>query len=301
MTLQEKSFLVNYLSDRQKEWGFDSAVEERYPLLSENIVQVINEGYIIETNEEYLLTEKGKQMQKEFRAAEKSKRLAMQEKVLDLSMQKDYLGAYNARAAYERSCVIPHGIHCSLGSDGEEIVWTEEQSLPESVKNYIAYIQKIDFSDCNNSECFKNDLRAFLIGLDITGASMNSLLLPSDFEECHGEYLDCPALNKQLEEKNLFPNPPKLRIYYCTKLIVMNCISCHHMESWDGHFLLGVYDCTEPFNFSMAEFEHFSRLSIPEFPKTFRTYYKHKTQNSEKYKQWMGFVGERKLYMPKQK
>lgn len=296
MTEQEKGFLVNYLGNRRKEYGIHDAVKERYPMLLQDIQKVIVEGLLIETIDGYILTDAGNKLSGEFRQTEKLRKKECEKRIYALSMERDYLGAYNARAEYERNCIIPHGIHCSFGGDRTERPWPEAKELPFHVKNYIKVSQELDFSDCYNSEMFKSDLRAFYIGVSISGSSRTEL--PLDFEEIRGEFLKCPILDDQLNKVCLFENPPKLRIYFNTKVSVYNFMSTGLIEEWDGKFRLGVYDCSVVFNFSMAEFAAYLKLGISDFPKTFNTFYKHKTQNSEKYQKWMEQVGYRKLHMP---
>ena len=115
-----------------------------------------------------------------------------------------------------------------------------------------------------------------------------------------GEYLSCPSLDNQLEEKCCFKNPPKLKIYFSTKVRILSFTNTKLIDKWDGNFFLGKYDCTSNLHFSMAEFEYYSTLNIPGFPKTFRTYEKHKKENSLKYLSWMKSIGERKLTQPGQ-
>lgn len=296
VTTQEKGFLVNYLGDRKKEYGIHDAVKRRYPTLTQDIQQVILEGLVLETADGYTLTDAGNKLSKEFRQTEKLRKGKCEKEIYALSMERDYLGAYNARAAYERECVIPHGIHCSLGGNGMETPWPEAKELPFHVKNYIKVSRELDFSDCFNSEMFKSDLRAFYVGGSISGSSR--VELPLDFEEIRGEFLECPLLDDQLNQVCLFEKPPKLRIYFNTKVSVYNFISTGLIEKWDGRFRLGTYDCSTEFNFSMAEFVTYSKLEISNFPKTFNTFYKHKSSNSEKYQKWMEQVGNRKLRIP---
>jgi hypothetical protein len=304
MTWQEKSFLVNYLGDREKKWGIHDDVKGRFYPFDKNVKEIISEGYIIDTPEKYALTDSGKTVSKDFKKTERDRRNAAHRKIMSLAMERDYLGAYNARAEYERNSVIPHGISISFGSSltspGSSSFqnsiyehWKEEKEIPSHVLCYIRNSEAIDFSDCNNSEAFKSDLRAFYVGAQISGSS--DISLPDDFETYRGEYLNCPSLEKQLKEKCLFKKIPRLSIYYNTKVRVFNFISTGLIDSWDGNFQLGTYDCTDPYHFEMAEFEIYSELGITSFPKTFRTYFKHKKDNSEKYQAWMAEVGDRRL------
>lgn len=208
----------------------------------------------------------------------------MHQSAVSLAMVGNYLEAYNTRARYEKSSVIPHGVHVSLGGD-EDGAWAEKTSLPYNVQNYIKASYKLDFSDCRNSEAFKDAMRSLYVGMQITGAG--HLEPPEDFEQNIGEYLNCPALDQQLKEKCTFPNPPKFRIYFDTKVRIYNFTSTRMMDRWDGQFLLGMYDCTKPFHATMSQYDKMKAAGIAGFPKTFRTFEKHKKANDAKYKAWM--------------
>lgn len=281
---QKKMFLVNYLGDRSITWHIDEPVKERYPDIEQNIKDLQKAGLIKKEKGVYVLTESGQEMRKTFRAQERARREEMHKSAISLAMLGNYLEAYNKRARYERNSVIPHGIHISMGGD-DDGAWAEETSLPYNVKNYIKASYKLDFSDCRNSEAFKDAMRSLYVGMQITGAGR--LEPPKDFEESIGEYLDCPALDKQLEEKCTFPNPPKFRIYFDTKVRVYNFTNTGVMDHWDGQFLLGVFDCTKPIHASMSQYDKMKAAGIEGFPKTFQTFEKHKKANSEKYKAWI--------------
>ena len=201
MTWQEKSFLVNYLGDREKKWGLHDDVKDRFYPFDKNVKEIISEGYIIDTPEKYALTNSGKTVS--------NRRNAAHRKIMSLAMERDYLGAYNARAEYERNSVIPHGISISFGSSltspgsssSQNSIyeyWKEEKEIPSHVLCYIRNSEAIDFSDCNNSEAFKSDLRAFYVGTQISGSS--DISLPDDFEMYRGEYLNCPSLEKHFQK-----------------------------------------------------------------------------------------------------
>ena len=293
MTLQEERFLVNYLGNRKKGWGIHDAVKERFAPFNRSVAQLVSDGYIVDEPEQYRLTIPGKLISDEFKKSEKAREKAATNKIMLLSMERDYLGAYNERAKYELECIIPHGITTSPGGSGNLPQWKVEARMPSTVMSYVKCSKLLDFSDCNNSEVFKSELRAFYVGTEIAGSG--KIFLPNNFEELHGEFLDCPALEKQLKEKCLFKKIPKLRIYFNTKVSVLNSTSSGLVKSWDGNFILGSYDCTDLYHFDMAEFELYSEFGIPTFPKTFNTFFKHKRANSEKYQAWMKEVGNRKL------
>lgn len=295
MTLQEKFFLINYLGDRAISWVIDDPVKERYPNLNENIKSLLAEGYVSVCANKYQLTQAGETARAEFRAEERARRNKMHADVLAKAMAADFLGAYNARAAYERNSVIPHGIFVGIGGNSGA-VWPQADETPFNVKRSIENSYKLDFSDCKNSLTFKESLRNFYVGISITGS--NQIEIPEDFEAKQNEHLICPALDSQLRLKCVFLNPPKLRIYFNTKVTIFNLTSTGTLKEWDKQFYLGVYDCTNRLHFAMAEFEYYSTLQISGFPKTFQTYNKHKASNSAKYRSWMDCVGDRKLVMP---
>lgn len=280
---EKKMFLVNYLVDRSITWHIDDPVKERYPNIDKNIEDLQKDGLIKKEKGVFALTDSGLEMRKIFRSKEKARREQMHQNVLSYAMAGNYLEAYNERAKYEQDSIIPHGICAPLGRGADE-VWGESASLPYNVKNYIKASYKLDFSDCENSEQFKEALRRFYVGMEITGAELD----PADnFEEQIGETLICPALDAQLKEKCHFPRPPKLKIYFRTKVRVFNFINTKIIEKWDGNFDLGIYDCTSPLHASMAQYEMMKDAKIEKFPKTFQTFEKHKKANDSKYKDWM--------------
>lgn len=279
---QKKMFLVNYLGDRRFEWGIHDSVKEKYPDLEKNIKDLEKDGLIQICESEYRLTSRGLDMRKLFRSQERARHESMINDVMRFAEKEDFLAAYNARSNYEKNSVVPHGIFIGESADSH---WKTQSKVPESVGRYIENSHKLDFSDCNNSDSFKLALRNFYVGLSVSGS--NRIELPLDFEERLGEFLDCPALDKQLEEKCEFPNPPKLRIYFNTKVSVFNLTETKVIKSWDGNFFLGVFDCTDRFHAAMAQYEKVAMIGIDKFPKTFKTFYKHKLENSEKYQEWI--------------
>lgn len=284
---QKKMFLVNYLGERFVEWGIDDPVKERYPDIEQNIEDLQKAGLITIENSVYSLTDSGLEMRKIFRAQERSRRKEMHRDAVSFALSGDYVASYNSRVRYESESVIPHGINvdCSRGSNSSK--WKEAKEIPNNVKKCIENSYNLDFSDCENSEKFREALRRFYVGMEITGAS--DISIPDDFEERIGENLNCHALDVQLAEKCQFPNPPKLKIYFRTKVRVFNYISTKLIDRWDGEFDLGIYDCSDPFHASMAEYERLKAVEIDGFPKTFKTFQKHKLNNSEKYLYWASF------------
>lgn len=282
---QKKMFLVNYLGDRSVTWHIDKPVKEQYPDVEQNIEDLQKAGLIKKEKGVYVLTESGQEMRKAFRAQERARRKEMHQSAVDFALSGDYLSAYNARAKYEKESVIPHGISVNLGGGSNTPAWEAASEIPYNIQNYIGNSCKLDFSDCENSERFKEALRRFYIGIEATGS--NRIDIPDDFEEKLGEKLNCPALDAQLAEKCQFPDPPKLKIYFRTKVRVFNYISTKLIKKWDGNFDLGVYDCTSPLHATMAQYERMKTAGIEGFPKTFKTFEKHKKENSEKYKLWM--------------
>ena len=282
---QKKMFLVNYLGDRSVTWHIDKPVKEQYPDVEQNIEDLQKAGLIMKEKGVYVLTESGQEMRKAFRAQERARRKEMHQSAVDFALSGDYLSAYNARAKYEKESVIPHGIIVNLGGGSNTTTWEVASEIPSNIDNYIGNSCKLDFSDCENSERFKEALRRFYIGIEATGS--NRIDIPYDFEEKLGEKLNCPALDAQLAEKCQFPDPPKLKIYFRTKVRVFNYISTKLIKKWDGKFDLGVYDCTSPLHATMAQYERMKTVGIEGFPKTFKTFEKHKKEDSEKYKLWM--------------
>lgn len=282
---QKKMFLVNYLGDRFITWHIDEPVKERYPDIDQNIEDLQKAGIIKKETGVYVLTDSGLEVRKAFRSQERARRKEMYQHAVLFALSGDYLSAYNARAKYEKESVIPHGISVNLVGGNNATKWEKAKEIPYGMRNTINNSYKLDFSDCENSEQFKNALRNFYVGMNTAGAS--DIVILDDFEEWLGEKLVCPTLDAQLAEKCQFPNPPKLKIYFCTKVRVFNCISTKLIDQWDGKFDLGIYDCTDPFHASMAQYERMKNVGIDGFPKTFQTFEKHKKANSEKYKYWV--------------
>lgn len=280
-----QEFLVNYLGGRRKEWGIHEPVQALFQNIMTEIHFLIDAGFLIDTPESYKLTQSGTEVSQRFRQTEKQRRKECERKIFELSFQGDFLAAHNVRAKYERESVIPHGIFITFGGSGNDEHWAEVNEIPYNVKNYIALSHKLDFSDINNTDYFKTKLRNFYIGTEIDGGKME---VPRNLEDLIGETLNCPSLDRQLEEKCQFKNPPKLIIYLDTKITVLYHIEVGKINKWDGKFMLGMYDCTNPFHAAMAEFEELNSLHLDcKLPKTFETFWKHKQSNSDKYKSWI--------------
>ena len=156
---QKKMFLVNYLGDRSITWHIDEPVKERYPDIEQNIEDLQKAGLIKKEKGVYVLTESGQEMRKTFRAQERARREEMHQSAVDFALSGDYLSAYNARAKYEKESVIPHGISVNLGGGSNTPTWEVASEIPYNIKNYIGNSCKLDFSDCENSERFKEALR----------------------------------------------------------------------------------------------------------------------------------------------
>ena len=274
----EQDFLINYFGDRLLNWGVDTAVKERFPDVEQYISLLMDAGFFSIQNGKYILSERGQARRIAFRKRERERREKMHESVVRSVMNGNYLEGYNFRADYERNSIIPHGIFTGCNP------WKEKHKIPRNLENYLECAHKLDFSDCNNSENFKNDLRKFYVAIAITGS--NRLELPKDFESKHNEYLDCPNLERQLKEKCLFRDPPKLRIYFNTKVAIFNLMSTGVIKFWDGNFNLGMYDCTVPVHAAIAEYKEMCAFHVVGIPKTFQTFFKHKQNNTVKYQNW---------------
>lgn len=267
---------------------FDEDEEDLTSNREQNLAPVQSEGMIQEKDGNHILSKTEKCLRKDFPVKERNRKDTMRTKVLCITFQDDIFASINFREKYEKENIMAS----KTGTPKKtfEAFWEEQFS------RYLRQSIFLNFDDCNNSATFQMNLRRFYAGCMIAGSSQ--IPLPLDFEERMGEYLDCPGLDKQLSQKCVFPNPPKLRIYYENKVRLLNLTQTGYLKEWDGNFFLGMYDCTDPFHFSMAEFEYYSTLDIPNFPKTHKTYYKHKQLNSEKYQLWMEAIGDRRLKMP---
>ncbi|KAF5046332.1 hypothetical protein DSECCO2_471800 [anaerobic digester metagenome] len=280
-------FLVNYLGGRAYQYGIDAPVRDLFEDVERTIEFLIQKEYIENGPSGWILTEKGTMARIYWRSSEKLRESRKNVEISEVCQTDDYLRAYNSRAKYERESVIPHGIFVSFGEE-DQSPWGSKEYLPQCIKNYISNSKMLDFSDINNSESFKQELRNYYIADEINGKRSK---LPKDFEIRIGECLVCPTLDIQIAEKCTFLNPPKLQIYIDTKIHVLNWTSINATSHkspyiWDGHFLLGVYDCTNSFHAAMAEYEKMKLFGVEGLPKTFQTFWKHKSQNSEKYQFW---------------
>lgn len=269
------SFFTNYLGDRMKQQGIDGAVKERFPNWEELIRRVQKDGYVIDQGNRWTLTDSGKEKRNEWRKKERTRKNALIESVRNLGASDIQL-IKSIRKEYESESVLSHGIG------------TAPSGIPEEVlSRYVERSKMLDFSDIQNSENFKQKLRDYFIQQEVIGESFP---ITKEFESSVGEYLNCPELATQMREKCAFPNPPVLQIYIDTKIYILRWKSINETlrkpYKWDGNFLLGVYDCTNPFHAAMAEYESLKLENIEGFPKTFQTFWKHKSRNSDKYKMW---------------
>lgn len=279
-------FAINYFGDREKAWGIHDEVKKLYPSVQEEIFKLIRCGYLIDDGNIWLLTERGRDARKHWRAYEKEREKSMHLEETAESQSSDYLGMYNTRAKYETESFIQHGV-----SEGVDVSrWKERETdvLPESVRRYVETSFKIDFGDIDNSEKFKQRLRDYYVQQQIEG---HDFPISNSFEQDIGERLCCPSLSKQISEKCTFQNPPLLQIYINTKIRVLRQKLSNELlhkppYTWDGIYLLGMYDCTDPFHAALAEYSNMKLENIDGFPKTFQTFWKHKSHNSEKYIAW---------------
>lgn len=275
---QEIGFLVNYFGERKFEWGIHENVMDRFPNLGKNLEALMREGYLETHTGMYAITDKGKKIQRKFREKEKERKKEATEKMMEASLSSNHVRAYKERANYERESVIPHGI----GMD-----WDDKDEAERLSSKYEEMAMGLDFSDCLNSEKFKQRLRDLYVGSRIAGTHPMRDDITAGFEDKVGEYLNCPELERELFEKCVWPNPPRLRIYLTTKVLEQTIKSICGEKGWKGKYRLGIYDCTSQYNMAMAEFEVYKSMEIDGFPKTFKTYWKHREENSEKFKNWM--------------
>lgn len=273
---QEEGFLLNYLNGRAVFWHFEEPIRKRFPNIESRIDFFLKSGNLFIDKSTYKLSEMGEDKKCAYRMAEKLRERTMKNNVLSLCLNGDFIEASQARIQYEIESVIPHGI----GSD-----WSNTTYHSMVLKRYIQAARELDLSDSWNTIDFKNLIRAVHVASHITVLDLFEAAYRVELEI--EEKLLCPDLESQLKEKCFRPNPPKLYIYMNTKFTIKNLLNTKSISKWDGKYILGPYDCSDPFHAAIAEFERCRELGIDGFPKTFQTYYKHKKRNSEKYQNWI--------------
>ena len=222
---------------------------------------------------------------------------ALAEKCLDFAMKGDYESA--ARVRQQAYALNPPG---SIGVD-----WAYWPEIWEKDSRYIRYMDAEDFSDVDNS---KEKIQAIKAGIfidylftfrDSWGVLQQAIRMKEKFKS--------EAVENFLREKNwTFKSENRELIYTATKK--SNISAKMYLDSIREK---GFNDTVHPYIFKKGEYNlgfhpdasnrviegrrkwlemyeqylDMSSAKIDGFPKTFKTFEKHKRQNSEKYKAWL--------------
>ena len=164
--------------------------------------------------------------------------------------------------------------------------------MDESLKKELDHIRQISFNDIFNSDDFKERLFQLIVKFSTTQAQFFDFdAFPTD------EKLQCPDLDAFLRRRNaVISERNKQHIYLWTKMTRNNIESTAQFlgRETDTTFNEGwnVSDGWVQLAHDMLEYENMEKQNIPGFPKTFKTYQKHKEANSEKYQAWIAYAKE---------
>lgn len=230
----------------------------------------------------YVLTEKGINIAEQYKAAKKAKSTVLKENILTLIRCSDYKGAvFYMCEAYSME-IIPPGI----GTD-----WSNKEQIWNNQEIMLNQIKEIDWHDLNNSEAFKYALiKCLYYDWLIEHELWRSIEL---FINETNELLNCDSLSEFFKQNEYEPSENQIWYTYLTtkryNLYQANLRKTLKDQS---------YKCLPPGEFNInkslidlwkdyKEFDLLAAKSINDFPKTFETFQKHKTQNSDKYNIWI--------------
>lgn len=192
------------------------------------------------------------------------------------------------------------------------INWNDWGAIWEKDKEYLSYLEREKFSDLKNSIKYIDSLKAAIF-IDYLFGFRDAWGLKRHRDFCE-EDLKCPMLDEFLHKMNL-ELETKDFVYYST---AMHNISTKmyndrikgkglndgkylHMSYvyQNGEYFLGIPKGTpkdqvdrllnnrRTFLKEQNQYERMSESGIDKFPKTFKTFQKHKKENSSKYQEWM--------------
>lgn len=187
------------------------------------------------------------------------------------------------------------------------IDWSDWSLVWKFDKRQLKYLDQEDYSDLKNSAEYVLSLKAGIF-IDYLFGFKNCWGVDKHEQLCI-EVFDCPKLEKYLSKKKWdFQSFNRLHAYTNTKKININSkifLSCasspkllrsiSHPVYKRGEYYLGFTNETS-IEYIKAlrnryinedEYILMRKYNIDGFPKTFQTFEKHKTKNSEKYRYWL--------------
>lgn len=237
----------------------------------------------------YVLTEKGLEINKIYCEKQKLQDLELKEYIANIIAAGKYTLASIEKAKAYSQYVIPPGI----GIDWSNI----EQVIISSEKNQL-HVRQFDFSDLRNSASFKETLFKMLYyDIEIEHNLFKSI---TKYMHLCNEILDCPDLECFFQRRCYNPiESEKIFVYldrkrYNALQVHMNNLCQDKKYTALPKGIFHISDQTiaawKKEQEDREEFNCLSELGIEKFPKTFRTFQSHKNKNDEKYKFWIGFL-----------
>lgn len=257
--------------------------------------------------EYYVLSPSGLKIDDEYKKKRKQETIDVKRCVENKVREGDYIGATLLKASFYSKMVIPPGI----GVD-----WSDKVRIEESAKNRLMDLRKIDYSDLENTKQYKeNLLKALYYDQDIENDLWKSIEL---FIDDTGEKISCSRIDEFFKKKGYVASE-KCKVYFYLdakryNLYIDNVnkfseeASKRQGKMSKGEIGYSKQKKLEPgeYRISDATIEYYkehddyvtlSGLNIDGFPKTFGTYQKHKSQNSEKYQMWMKKAKVEKVFL----
>ncbi len=257
--------------------------------------------------EYYVLSPSGLKIDDEYKKKRKQETIDVKRCVENKVREGDYIGATLLKASFYSKMVIPPGI----GVD-----WLDKVRIEESAKNRLMDLRKIDYSDLENTKQYKeNLLKTLYYDQDIENDLWKSIEL---FIDDTGEKISCSRIDEFFKKKGYVASE-KCKVYFYLdakryNLYIDNVnkfseeVSRRQGKMSKGEIGYSKQKKLEPgeYRISDATIEYYkehddyvtlSGLNIDGFPKTFGTYQKHKSQNSEKYQMWMKKAKVEKVFL----
>lgn len=191
-----------------------------------------------------------------------------------------------------------------IGSIGVD--WTNWDNVWATDKKYLQYLESEDFSDLDNSSGYINCLKAVLY-VDYLFTFRDAWSV-NQLDTFNTEPLNCSRLEEFLRKNRMdFKSLSRVTTYINTKK--KNISARMYYDSFpdgyvppyqpkiykDGEYDLGyigepsprVLEGRRKFLEDYDEYNELRQYGIEKFPKTFKTFEKHKRENSDKYKDWI--------------
>ncbi len=233
----------------------------------------------------YVLTDKGIIEEQKYWTQKKAMDSYLKECVFRNICDGNYVKASQVMGNIYSKEIIPPGIG---------INWNDEVGIESRAEAELHRIRNYDFSDLDNSTDFIETLVKILYYDAMIEHNLQSSIL--QFMPLLTENIHCEKLDAFFKEKDYVPSESqRLFVYLDTKHYnaFQNNMKTLLKKNTYKPLPEGVFNVNDITISGWKEYQTYSLLlskNIEGFPKTFQTYQKHKSKNSEKYQFWIAHL-----------